>query len=90
MSNLPKLLAATACAVLLAAGTADAQDQKVTIRFAAMVGDKPFACGQSYEGVGASGSRITPSDFRFYISNIELIDTEGKAVPVRLDQDGVW
>lgn len=66
------------------------QDRKVSIRFAAMVGDKPFACGQSYEGIGASGSRVTPSDFRFYVSGVELIDAAGKAVPLTLDQDDRW
>ena len=83
-----------ALAVALGAATlplgAAAQDRKVTIRFAAMVGDKPFACGETYEGIGATGSRITPSDFRFYVSSVELIDAAGKAVPLKLDQDERW
>ena len=70
---------------------ADAQqDRKITIRFAAMVGDRPFTCGQSYDGIGATGSRVTPSDFRFYVSDVQLIDSNGKAIAIKLDQDDRW
>ncbi|MBS7538892.1 MbnP family copper-binding protein [Ancylobacter lacus] len=72
-------------------GAAQAQEaQPVAIRFAAQVGDKPFACGQSYDNLGAPPSRATPTDFRFYVSDAELIDAAGKAVPVKLEQDGRW
>ncbi|HUI76655.1 MAG TPA: MbnP family copper-binding protein [Bryobacteraceae bacterium] len=75
--------------VLLPAGLA-AADQKVTIRFQAMVGESKLACGQFYEGVGTTGSKITPHDFRFYVHNIRLIDANGKSVPVELEQDSKW
>lgn len=65
-------------------------DRRITIRFAAMVGDKAFACGQSYDGIGRTSSRVTPSDFRFYVSAVHLIDGAGKAVPLKLDQDERW
>ena len=68
---------------LLAAGP-------VTIRFQAMVGDKKLACGEYYEGIGTTQSRITPHDFRFYVHNIRLIDEKGAAVAIELDQDGKW
>lgn len=64
--------------------------QSISIRFQAMVGDKKLACGQSYEGIGITRSRITPRDFRFYVHNVRLIDDSGKAVPIELDQDGKW
>ena len=68
-----------------------AQDvRKVTIRFAPMVGGEPFVCGKSYDGIGATGSRVTPSDFRFYVSDVELVDQSGKPVPLKLDQDERW
>lgn len=77
--------------VSLAAGSAEAQtERRVAVRFAAVVGDQPFACGRSYEAMGASRSRITPSDFRFYVSDIALIDASGKAIPLVLDQDERW
>jgi uncharacterized repeat protein (TIGR04052 family) len=62
----------------------------VTIRFAAMVGNSPAACGMIYEGVGAAGSPISLNDFRFYVSNVRLITAMGEEVPVELTQDGRW
>ncbi len=62
----------------------------VTLHFAAVVGDKPFACGQSYAGIGTARSTITPSEFRMFISNVELLTADGKAVPLALEQDGKW
>lgn len=62
----------------------------VTIRFRAVVGDEPFACGASYRNIGITGSTITPSDFRFYVHNIRLSDAMNNAVPVQLDQDQMW
>jgi len=69
---------------------ASADAQPVTLRFAADVNGQPFACGQSYAGVGITRSTITPSDFRLYVSEVALIDGAGRAVPVTLKQDGVW
>lgn len=62
----------------------------VTINFAAMVGDEPFACGDSYDDIGLSNETIIPSDFRFYVHNIRLVDHQGREVPVALHQDGIW
>lgn len=82
---------ATFVATALLTQTAVAQqDRKVSIRFAAVIGDQPFTCGNSYEGIGATASKVTPSDFRFYVSGVELIDVAGKAVPLKLDQDERW
>ena len=64
--------------------------EPVTIAFAAMVGDEPFVCGESYDGIGLQGSMVTPADFRFYIHNVRLLDDAGREVPVLLDQDGIW
>lgn len=64
--------------------------KQVTLKFSAQVGAENFVCGKSYDGIGVTRSRITPSDFRFYVSAVELIDRQGKAVPVKLDQDDLW
>ncbi len=83
-----------AVSVLLAGalitGSAWAADQKVAIRFQAMVGSEKFACGQTYSGIGTTASKLSPRDFRFYVHNVALIDETGKAVPVQLEQDGKW
>lgn len=64
--------------------------QTVSIRFQAQVGDQPFVCGQSYDGIGTTKSKITGRDFRFYVSNVRLIDAAGKETPVALSQDDKW
>lgn len=91
---LPGATAALAAFAILAAAPVPpataAETEPVTIRFKAAVGNQPFACGRSYDGIGTAGSRITPSDFRFYVSEIALIDAGGRAVPMALDQDGRW
>ncbi len=73
--------------LLLAAA---ATTQPVEIRFEGIVGDKTFQCGESYAGIGKPAASIRPTDFRFYVSQVALIDERGRAVPVALDQDGLW
>ncbi|MCU0943513.1 MAG: metallo-mystery pair system four-Cys motif protein [Hydrogenophaga sp.] len=58
--------------------------------FAAEVNGQPFACGQSYPGVGTTKSTVTPSDLRVYVSELALLRADGQAVPVSLIQDGAW
>jgi uncharacterized repeat protein (TIGR04052 family) len=83
------LLAAAGIALLCAPATAQ-QSQSFTIRFAAEIGGKPFACDQSYAGVGTTSSTIRPADFRLYVSDIELVRADGSSVPLSLAQDGKW
>ncbi|WP_416675948.1 MbnP family copper-binding protein [Egbenema bharatensis] len=63
--------------------------EPVTIQFQANVGDQPFSCDQSYT-IGTPASRVTPLDFRFYVSEVALIDAEGNTVPLTLEQDRRW
>jgi uncharacterized repeat protein (TIGR04052 family) len=91
----PTLLAAAMGAALLGgcAGGPDAMSgntQSVSLQFAAQVNGQAFECGKSYANVGTTKSSITPSDFRFYVSEVSLINAKGEAVPVKLTQDGVW
>ena len=82
-----------AAASLLAAcddSTTPAGPIDVTIDFAALVNGADFACGQSYSGVGASSSDVVFTDFRFYVSGVELIDASGGVEPLELEQDGLW
>lgn len=80
------VVALTACSTL----GQSASPQSVTIEFAAEINGVPFACGQSYSGVGTTRSTLTPSDWRLYVSEIKLIRADGQAVPLDLNQDGVW
>lgn len=62
----------------------------VSLSFVAEVNGAPFACGQSYSGIGTASTTITPKDLRLYVSDVELLDASGSATPLELDQDGVW
>lgn len=57
----------------------------MTVRFRAVVGDRDFACGQTFTGLGmgATGS-WTPQDFRIYVSNVRLVNSAGAEVPFAL------
>ena len=61
----------------------------VQIPFAAVVGAAPFACGQSYDGIGTSSSTITFGDLRFYVSDVVLVTRTGD-VPLTLDVQAPW
>lgn len=62
--------------------------QAVTIRFAGYVGDEPFQCGESYEGIGTTGSTVTPADFRLFVHDLRLVTAGGAEAAVTLEQDG--
>ncbi|MEY3740932.1 MAG: hypothetical protein RLZZ192_1608, partial [Pseudomonadota bacterium] len=72
------------------ASTSTQAQQPVEIKFAAEVNGQPFSCGQSYKDIGTTKSTITPSDFRFFVSDVELIDAQGRATAVALTQDKTW
>ncbi|MEM8807167.1 MAG: MbnP family copper-binding protein [Cyanobacteria bacterium P01_G01_bin.38] len=65
------------------------ESQMVTLQFEGMVGEAPFACGETYS-LGTPASPMTPLDFRFYVSEVALIDAAGNEVPLVLQQDGKW
>jgi len=54
-----------------------------------MVGSQPFACGQSYAGLGTTATSYEPKDFRLYVHNVRLL-SQGAEVPVTLTEDGAW
>lgn len=65
--------------------------QPAMVRFRATVGERAFACGQSYDrvGMGATGT-WRPKDFRLYVSNVVLTTAAGGEVPFVLDEDGTF
>lgn len=75
---------------LAGCGPANNTEGPITLQFAMNVGDTPAACGQSYAGVGSGASSIEFTDLRFYVSNLRLINAQGQAIPLQLEQDGVW
>jgi uncharacterized repeat protein (TIGR04052 family) len=66
----------------------DSAPQQVAIQFAARVDGQPFACGQTYAGIGSPAADYVASDFRFYVHDVALVPAAGgDPVPLSLDQD---
>ena len=84
------LAACTAPAVSPVGSPAPTEETPVTIQFAARVNESPAECGGSFRNVGLAKSTISFSDFRFYVSDVRLINDQGAEVPVTLTQDGLW
>ncbi|MBD2082936.1 MbnP family copper-binding protein [Leptolyngbya sp. FACHB-17] len=79
-----------AIASLVSIPSATAQSsQPVSIQFRGLVGDQSFQCNSTYL-LGTPSTSVAPADFRFYVSDVALIDAQGKAVPVTLTQDNRW
>jgi uncharacterized repeat protein (TIGR04052 family) len=67
-----------------------AEARPITINFAAQVNGTTADCGGSFQNVGLSNATVSFSDFRFYVSDVRLINEQGAEVPVSLTQDGLW
>lgn len=72
-----------------------ATDQAVTLDFAAVVGAEAVACSdgantKTYANIGTANSTIFFKDFRFYVSNVRLIDDADNEVPLVMDNDGAF
>lgn len=76
--------------LLLLAACGTSEPLAVSIPFQATVDGAPFACGETYDGIGTGAVSIEALDFRFYIHDVELLTEEGEAVAVDLEQDGRW
>ncbi len=79
-----------ASALVPSALRADPPLRAVTLNFRAVVGERPFSCGESYENIGVSRSTLTPSEFRVFIHDVQLVTRSGERVPLALEQDGRW
>ncbi|MBA3548918.1 MAG: metallo-mystery pair system four-Cys motif protein [Nannocystis sp.] len=84
-----RLLVPLVCAAALAACDSDS-DREVALRFAPVVGDQPFACGEDFDGIGSGASTVTPLDFRMYVHEVALLRSSGERVPVAIRDDGQW
>ncbi|WP_395805827.1 MbnP family copper-binding protein [Archangium minus] len=63
---------------------------EIIIPFEARVGSQPFACGQTYKGLGTTGTEYQPQDFRMYLHDVRLVSDTGQEVAVSLTDDGMW
>lgn len=60
--------------------------QELTLRFAAVAGpsNAAVACGSPIPGLGRTPTDAQLADLRFYLSEIRLVDAQGKSVPLAL------
>jgi uncharacterized repeat protein (TIGR04052 family) len=68
----------------LSACAGQAPDRVAAIDFALTDGTTPVACGSVLTGLGKPGVTATLSDARFYVQEVALLGTDGRAVPLRL------
>lgn len=68
----------------------DPAPQNVTLHFRAVVDGVPFACGERYEGIGASGAAFEPLDFRMYLRDFAFVDDAGDEIPTTPVDDQRW
>ena len=88
MKRLGTLMALTALALGCGDDASAPQEQQdVALSFAAVVGDQPFVCGNTYENLGANDTSLVLSDFRFYVQDVELKNAAGAWVPVQLEEN---
>ncbi len=71
-------------------GDTSQDNLQISLSFGASVGDRPAACGQTYDGVGSQATTVEIQDLRFFVSGIELLDANGDATALTLEQDGLW
>lgn len=70
-----------------AGGSGGAGSQDVAIAFAAVVGDAPFVCGDTYDNLGSDATRLELVDFRLYVHDVELKNAAGSWIPVTLEDN---
>ncbi len=71
-------------------GDGAAASRDVRVEFSALVAGQPFACAATYAGLGTTGATVRPLDFRLYVHDVALVTRGGEAVPLELEEDGVW
>lgn len=67
-----------------------ARSQAVAIRFAAVAGRAPVACGTPIDGLGTTARSAQLTDLRFFVSDVKLLRRDGRAVTLRLRADSPY
>jgi uncharacterized repeat protein (TIGR04052 family) len=79
-------LVAVATLFTACGSSSDTGPQPVTIDFKALVGSQTFNCADTAGyAIGTGTLPWIPKDFRFYVSNVRLVDAAGAEAPVTLD-----
>lgn len=88
LSTISAMLALAACGGSGNSGTTNATvypaTMQVSINFDLLANGSVAKCGTPISGLGSKGTTADLKDARFYVSNVNLIDANGKLVPVTL------
>ncbi|MEE2755496.1 MAG: MbnP family copper-binding protein [Myxococcota bacterium] len=86
-------VAVIASCFVFGCGSPDASTEErvaVEIAFSVNAGGAPFQCGQAVADLGTERTTVAMTDMRFYVHDIAFIDEDGRAQPIRLNDDGIW
>lgn len=64
--------------------------EKVAIQFKAVAGSTPVTCGKPIGGLGTTSRTAQLTDFRFYVSKVQLLRKGGGKVNLKLGADTRW
>ena len=78
MMRVGVFIAALAVLGVACGGSGGAGSQEVELSFAAMVGDREFVCGDTYENLGSHDTTLRLVDFRFYVQDVALKNAAGE------------
>lgn len=62
-----------------------AAETQLSLPFKAVVGSDPVSCGNTFTGLGTSGTDVSFADFRFFVHDLALVTDQGEVIPVSLD-----
>ena len=82
MSKIAILVATLALASFGCGDSSGDGSQAVTIQFAGVVGMDDFACGDTYDNLGANDTSLKLTDFRFYVQDVEVQNTDAEWISV--------
>jgi uncharacterized repeat protein (TIGR04052 family) len=92
---LPSLICCAAMGACGGGGSSDApiatnmpaSTTTVSIQFAAVAGNTPAQCGTLLSGLGSTSVSAQLTDLRFYLTDVQLVNDQGVAVPVTLTKN---
>jgi uncharacterized repeat protein (TIGR04052 family) len=61
-----------------------ASSTSVSVQFAAVAGNTPAQCGTLLSGLGSTSVSAQLTDLRFYLTDVQLVNDQGVAVPITL------
>jgi len=78
------------CAVFAAALVGCETGDPYSIQVQPLVGDTPFSCASTVDGLGTTAASMWATDFRMFLHDIAVIEADGTRVPFAVEEDAQW